>query len=36
MDSTKGIGKFRLGPLVACLFAGALVLCLLMCAWNLR
>lgn len=33
---SKHIAKVGLGPLIACLFAVALVLCLLMGVWNLR
>jgi hypothetical protein len=36
MYITKGIGKAGLGPVIACLFAAALVVCLLMGVWNLR
>jgi hypothetical protein len=36
MSRTKDIGKAGLGPVIACLFAAALVVCLLMGVWNLR
>jgi hypothetical protein len=36
MDRIKDIGKAGLGPAIACLFAVALVVCLLMGVWNLR
>ena len=36
MDRIKDIGKAGLGPVIACLFAAALVLCLLAGVWNLR
>jgi hypothetical protein len=36
MGRTKDIGKIGLGPVIACLFAVALVVRLLMGVWNLR
>jgi hypothetical protein len=36
MDRIKDISKAALGPVIACLFAAALVLCLLLGVWNLR
>jgi hypothetical protein len=36
MDRTKDVSKVGLGPVIACLFAAALVVCLLMGVWNLR
>jgi hypothetical protein len=36
MDKNRDIRQVGLGPVIACLFAAALVLCLLMGVWNLR
>ena len=36
MDRIKVIGKAGLGPVIACLFAVALVVCLLVGVWNLH
>ena len=36
MDRIKDIGKVGVGPVLACLFTTALILCLLLGVWNLR
>ena len=36
MGKNQDIRQVGLGPAIACLFAAALVVCLLMGVWNLR